>query len=160
MDFLGSYATPLGILRGLPGGGVPAVAAQGPVPVCPECAAEFPSEAALASHRARKHNYVNDHRHYVHGTTCQVCLTEFWTRERLHHHLVRSVCKGRIQLLVPRLSGAEVNAWQAAERPRQRDNLRRGLSHRKAFFAATRVPGPRQICQAARPGCGCFGCRG
>ena len=59
-----------GVLRGFPGGGVPAAAAEGPVPVCPECAAEFPSEAALASHRARKHNYVNDHRHYVHGATC------------------------------------------------------------------------------------------
>ena len=53
---------------------------------CEACSAAFHSKQQLAVHRARAHKLFAAHTAAAVGTTCQVCLKEYWTPGRLQAH--------------------------------------------------------------------------
>ena len=53
---------------------------------CEVCGVSFCTKQQLAVHRARAHKLLAAHTAVVVGTTCQVCLKEYWTSSRLQAH--------------------------------------------------------------------------
>ena len=61
---------------------------------CPECHRVVHGSAALASHRSRVHGQSSLGAMLGDFTCCPICLTEFWTCERLWMHLRKvSTCR-------------------------------------------------------------------
>ena len=54
--------------------------------VCPVCHKHFATVAAEGAHARRVHGRVGLHTQALRGTTCQVCMREYWTTSRLREH--------------------------------------------------------------------------
>ena len=60
---------------------------------CSMCNATFDSQQKLSVHKARKHGRKSAHVEVATGTSCPVCMKEYWTLPRLQQHLKKSpVC--------------------------------------------------------------------
>ena len=67
--------------------------AEAPTPfLCQHCPSAFASLQQLAAHKYAVHGVRCDARRLAKGTTCCVCLTRFWTRDRLVRHLHDAPC--------------------------------------------------------------------
>ena len=63
---------------------------------CDRCQAAFPNRRGLAVHMARRHQQRAAHVLCAIGTMCEVCCTEFWSRQRLAEHLRKAETCRRI----------------------------------------------------------------
>ena len=84
---------------------------------CTECQKSFSTKQALAVHSFKAHGTKRLQRRYVVTTHCEVCLVEFWTRERLVCHLAEksSICWANYVAFPPRLSEAQANELDAVD---------------------------------------------
>ena len=57
---------------------------------CEVCQASFRTRQQLGLHRARAHRLLAGHTNVAFGTTCQVCVKEYWTLKRLQQHLKKN----------------------------------------------------------------------
>ena len=62
---------------------------QVPTHTCEICSSMFASAGALATHQFSKHQKTSIARQWADGTTCQSCLLQFCSNDRLVHHLKR-----------------------------------------------------------------------
>ena len=127
----------------VPDSAVPIIQELSEEGVCFDCGACFASRAALFGHRARMHDYRNPLRRKVEGTTCQCCLYNFWTRERLVYHVKKAVrCKSYYETRVsdlPRDRQKQLDHDAAGVR---RANTKAGMPPRHAFDPPVRCQGP------------------
>ena len=66
---------------------------EAPAPfLCQHCPSAFASFQQLAAHKYAVHGMRCNARRLATGTTCCVCLTRFWTKDRLVRHLHDSPC--------------------------------------------------------------------
>ena len=111
--------------------------------VCFDCGACFDTRAALFGHRARVHRYRNPLRRKIAGSTCQRCLFDFWTRERLFYHVKKAVRCGTFYedhvLDLPTDQQEQLDCDAART---QRSNLRAGMTPRHALHPPVRCQGP------------------
>jgi len=121
----------------------PPAPAEGRDPSCGDCGRLFPSRGALWAHAARAHGHRHPARKFTFGTSCVLCLREFWTRERCVHHLVRARCIDVISRVCVPLTDDEARQLDAAAAHVQTENVRAGKSSRQADRPATRLSGPR-----------------
>ncbi len=110
---------------------------------CPLCPASFATRNALFSHSARKHGYRHEAWFFLRGTTCFVCLTQFWSEERLFHHWSArcTACFARVKLGASPLGREELAALLAVVRNRRAAGRVVGRD-RKGLRPAIRLPGP------------------
>ena len=68
------------------------------------------SKQALAAHRVRKHGARHIAHWLVAGTSCPVCMTEFWTRHKSIEHLQDKAprCLAYLTLFGDQLTDAQV----------------------------------------------------
>ena len=110
---------------------------------CPLCARAFPDAQSCLSHGAREHGLKNQRRNYVLSTHCQCCLKEFWSRERMLHHLKRAErCWLKVQEAIVALPDDIVDELDAAQAHVQRENVAKGLPFRFAAVRSRRLQGP------------------
>ena len=95
------------------------------------------------SHSARKHGYRHEAWFFLRGTICFVCLTQFWSEERLFHHWSArcTACFARVRLGASPLGREELAALLAVVRNRRAAGLVVGRD-RKGLRPAIRLPGP------------------
>ncbi|CAK0792473.1 unnamed protein product, partial [Prorocentrum cordatum] len=58
--------------------------------LCYECGQILNGKAAYQKHMRAKHSQQEHIINYIHGTTCQACVREYWTVNRLHKHMCAS----------------------------------------------------------------------
>jgi len=79
---------------------------------CSVCSASFPSFQQYSVHMFKQHQCRNIWRLYVgYGTHCEVCMKQFWSRERLINHIRyrSSICKFNLKLRGPKCSEDEAS---------------------------------------------------
>ena len=93
---------------------------------CPTCSQTFPSNAALAMHRARVHAHRCWTRGYIQGHVCPCCGADFATRYRARRHLRNStrcqasVASGLVEPLSEQLRAA-ADSGEASDVRRLKD---------------------------------------
>ena len=111
---------------------------------CTECQQSFSTKQALAVHSCKAHGTKRLQRRYVVTTHCEVCLVEFWTRERLVCHLAEksSICWANYVAFPPRLSEAQANELDAVDAGSMRQAIRSGARRHSVITPCVRLSGP------------------
>ena len=110
---------------------------------CTDCSAVFESANALQSHISRKHQHRNPMRKFVRGPECPVCLQRFWQRERVIHHLKRSVCGRLAAEYIQPCTIAEMLELDQQAAGEARAHQPAGRHSRFAALPCVRTQGPR-----------------
>ena len=105
---------------------------------CEICKVSFSSRQQLAVHRARAHKLLAEHTAVAVGTTCQICLKEYWTPGRLQAHFKKMPRCRRIY------AQADLDN-EAAEGAHRSDPSR-------AWRPVAAVQGPQPFWATMRPG--------
>ena len=115
------------------------------VPIaCEDCGKLLGSKQALAVHKNRAHKHI----HYVHfltrTTTCEVCMTQLWSRHKIVEHLQDKApfCRAFLSAFRQPLPVEEVMELDELARLEARTTRHLGARRARALRPAMRMPGP------------------
>ena len=110
---------------------------------CGQCDKSFETTRGLAMHCSKVHGYRPWAKHYMIGSTCLACGTDFDTRPRAIIHLSgRFSCAATYRACFPPLSDERVAELDAADCELARDMAQQGWGRTKALLPAVRLPLP------------------
>ena len=120
---------------------------------CGDCDKVLKSKQALAAHRVRKHGARHIAHWLVAGTSCPVCMTEFWTRhkyiERLQDKAPR--CLAYLTLFGDRLTDAQVATLDEFAVLHAQSTKLKTSRRAAALRPAERLPGPLPAIPSEEP---------
>ena len=102
---------------------------------CQMCGLTFLTKAAMAAHSSKVHQALAPASRLASGTSCAVCMKEFWTRDRVRLHLRKSLTCQQV------LNEADLE--DASEPPRHDRHCQ--------WLPATRLVGPQPWWASLRP---------
>jgi len=111
---------------------------------CPHCHKSFNTKQALASHRHTQHDDKIVARWYQRNTSCNICMVEFHTRQRVLRHLNESAT-GCLEVKVSQqlpLEDSEVASLDIAEAAILREERRTGTKAQSRVKPHLRISGP------------------
>ena len=110
---------------------------------CDLCDKSFNTKQALSVHRYKAHGSKRPQRLYVDTTHCEVCMVEFWTRERLVCHLAEKshICWANYICRPPKLSEEQADVLDSADAEGIRKALCSGLRRQTASMPCIRLAG-------------------
>ena len=122
----------------------PAMESAGAMHMCKVCNKACKSFQARSVHEYLAHGIKCVERLYVDGTQCQICLKEFWSRERhLNHIRYRSpVCKENLLLRPPCHSNVEADRLDETDKELHRSLLAKGARRHTATRRCVQASGP------------------
>jgi len=111
---------------------------------CGQCTKALNTYQALCLHKFKAHGIKCIERLYVEGTRCTICLTEFWTRERVLNHIkYRSqVCRENLLMLPPVITHERADELDAEEMAYISELCRKGKRRHFAAEPCLRAHGP------------------
>ena len=112
---------------------------------CDLCEYSCSTFQRLSLHKFKRHGIKNIWRLYVGSFThCNVCLKQFWTRERLLNHVrYRSkICKHNLQLRGPVCDIETAEALDSADAETNADLYRKGLRRHNVDDPVVQLSGP------------------
>ena len=122
----------------------PAMESAGAMPMCKVCNKACKSFQACSVHEYLAHGIKCVERLYVDGTQCQICLKEFWSRERHLNHIRyrRPVCKENLLLRPPCHSNVEADRLDETDKELHRSLLAKGARRHTATRRCVQASGP------------------
>ena len=112
---------------------------------CAICSRNFHARQALAVHNLKMHGLKRKERLLVATTHCTICMTEFWTRERVVAHIAEKskICRINLSMHGPVLSEQEADELDRRELEQNiRPNAHLGHRRHHVTVPCLRLPGP------------------